>query len=165
MQLWFYLDIARLVPLIAILFYGAIKDLKHASVTNYAWTYAPIGCFIMLIEYISYAPSLLPYAFLSLGVTVILALALFFIPRIGWGGADSKALITIAVCFPLGTNLYDILTLDAVSRVLVCMYDRRGFSCSTKEERTNTIPTLPVPWLHNLLLHLNYVSTPDFLKA
>lgn len=93
------LDTIRLVPLIAVLAYAAWKDHKHGEVTNKIWLYTPIGLALTVAEYASVFPMILVVCTLSIVAATVFSLVLFYLNQ--WGGADTKALITIASCYPL----------------------------------------------------------------
>jgi preflagellin peptidase FlaK len=81
------------------LFYASWSDYKTREVSNRVWAiYAPIAIALSLTELLLYEPSQWPIYGLSVGVTVGLALLLFYAG--GFGGADSKALMCIAVALP-----------------------------------------------------------------
>ena len=98
---WLILDLARLVPVFVVLVAAALQDIRFGEVTNKLWLYAPFGFTFMFIEYALLGWGLLPYAFLSLTVSLV---AVYLVQRFvkrGWGGADTKALITIALSYPV----------------------------------------------------------------
>jgi preflagellin peptidase FlaK len=81
------------------LVYASWSDYKIREVSNRVWViYAPIALTLSLAGLILYEPSQWPLYALSVGVTVGLALLLFYAG--GFGGADSKALMCIAVALP-----------------------------------------------------------------
>lgn len=114
------IDILRLVPLLTVFLYAGYQDYKTGEVSNKTWTYTAIGATITLAEYILLAPNILINAVASALVCIIIAYALFKIPY-GWGGADAKALITLALCYPLAPAhlawlpLYPMLTFAIAS--------------------------------------------------
>lgn len=118
------IDIIRIIPLAIIFAYAAIQDYKTGEVTNKIWLYTLIGAPITLTEYILLAPNMLPLVIISAVTCIAIALVLFRI-RNGWGGADAKALITIALCYPLGPAylawlpLYPMLIFGVSSAIAV----------------------------------------------
>jgi preflagellin peptidase FlaK len=85
---------------LAILTYSSWSDYKTREVSNRVWAiYAPIALALSLTQIGLYEPSQLPFYALSFGVTAGLALLLFYAG--GFGGADSKALMCIALSLPL----------------------------------------------------------------
>lgn len=118
------IDIIRLVPLVAIFLYAAWIDYRTGEVSNKVWLYAFIGGPIAMAEYVLLAPNMLPLVALSSIVCIVIALVLFRM-RNGWGGADAKALITVALCYPLGPAylawlpLYPMLIFGVSSAIAV----------------------------------------------
>ena len=88
----------------AVLFYASWSDYKTREVGNRVWAiYAPIAFCLSLVELIIYSPEKLPFYGLSFGVTALFALLLFYSG--GFGGADSKALMCIALALPFSTEM------------------------------------------------------------
>ncbi len=86
------------------LFYASWSDHKTREVSNRVWAvYAPIALFLSLTELLLYEPTKLPFYGLSFGVTAAFALLLFYSG--GFGGADSKALMCIALALPFSTEM------------------------------------------------------------
>ncbi len=72
--------------------------------SNRVWIfYAPIALILTLTELLLYDSAMLPFFGLSFGVTLVIALLLFYSG--GFGGADSKALICIALALPFSTEI------------------------------------------------------------
>ncbi|MCW4025525.1 MAG: prepilin peptidase [Candidatus Bathyarchaeota archaeon] len=93
------LDIARIAVSIAFLGYASWKDHQTREVRNLVWAYyAPIALALTTIEFLLYQPTSLMFLGLSIGVTIFFALILFYTG--GFGGADSKALMCIAIALP-----------------------------------------------------------------
>jgi preflagellin peptidase FlaK len=83
---------------LGVLVYASWRDYKSREVSNKVWAiYAPIALALSLAQ-MAFDPSQLPYFALSVGVTCGLALLLFYAG--GFGGADSKALMCIALALP-----------------------------------------------------------------
>jgi archaeal preflagellin peptidase FlaK len=97
------------------LFYASWSDYKTREVSNRVWAiYAPIALALSLAELLLFEPSQLPFYGLSFGVTAGLALLLFYAG--GFGGADSKALMCIAIALPFAPlALFTPLLAGAVS--------------------------------------------------
>jgi archaeal preflagellin peptidase FlaK len=90
---------AQVTLTLAILIYASWSDYKTREVSNRVWViYAPIALILSLIQLLLYQPSQLPLFGLSFGVTVGIALLLFYTGA--FGGADSKALMCIALSLP-----------------------------------------------------------------
>jgi len=84
---------------LAFLLYASWSDYRTREVSNGVWAlYAPLALFLSLIELLLYDPSKLPFFGLSFGVTAAFAVILFYSG--GFGGADSKALMCIALALP-----------------------------------------------------------------
>jgi preflagellin peptidase FlaK len=84
---------------LAFLLYASWSDYKTREVSNRVWAfYAPIALFLSLSELLLYEPSKLPFFGLSFGVTAAFAIILFYTGA--FGGADSKALMCIALALP-----------------------------------------------------------------
>lgn len=84
---------------LVILIYASWRDYVCREVSNKVWAiYAPVALALTLSELLLYEPSSLEWYALSVGVTVAIALLLFYTG--GFGGADSKALMCIALALP-----------------------------------------------------------------
>ena len=82
-----------------VLFYSSWSDYKTREVSNRVWViYAPLALALTLADLFLFEPSKLLFFGISVGVTVGLALLLFYAG--GFGGADSKALMCIALALP-----------------------------------------------------------------
>ena len=94
---------AKVTLSLAVLLYASWSDYKTREVSNRVWAvYAPIALSLSLAELLLYEPSKLPFFGLSFGVTAVLAIILFYSG--GFGGADSKALMCIALALPFSTE-------------------------------------------------------------
>lgn len=83
--------------------YASWSDYKTREVSNRVWIiYAPAALILSLANFLFYEPSRLPFFGLSFGVTAAIALLLFYSG--GFGGADSKALMCIALSLPFSTE-------------------------------------------------------------
>jgi archaeal preflagellin peptidase FlaK len=90
---------ARVVLSLAVLVYSSWSDYKTREVSNKVWAiYAPMALVLILPEMLLYDSANLPLLGLSIGVTVGFAFLLFYAG--GFGGADSKALMCIAIALP-----------------------------------------------------------------
>jgi preflagellin peptidase FlaK len=90
---------ANLAVSIVILLYASWSDYKTREVSNKVWAiYGPIGLVLSLSELLLYEQDQLLFYTLGVGVTVGLAFLLFYAG--GFGGADSKALMCIALSLP-----------------------------------------------------------------
>jgi preflagellin peptidase FlaK len=90
---------AKVTLSLAFLLYASWSDYKTREVSNRVWAfYAPLALFLSISELLLYEPSKLPFFGLSFGVTAAFAIILFYTG--GFGGADSKALMCIALALP-----------------------------------------------------------------
>jgi preflagellin peptidase FlaK len=96
---------ANIAMSLAFLLYASWSDYKTREVTNRVWAvYAPAALVLTLAELLLFEqdPILKLVQFgLSFGVTAVLAVILFYSG--GFGGADSKALMCIALALPFST--------------------------------------------------------------
>ena len=97
------------------MFYASWSDYKTREVSNRFWAiYAPIALALSLSELLLFEPFQLPFYGLSFGITAAIALMLFYVG--GFGGADSKALMCIALALPFAPlTLFTPLLAEAVS--------------------------------------------------
>ena len=94
---------AKIALSLAFLLYASWSDYKTREVSNRVWAiYAPIALILSLTELLLYDSSKLPLFGLSFGVTAAFAIILFYSG--GFGGADSKALMCIALALPFSTE-------------------------------------------------------------
>jgi preflagellin peptidase FlaK len=90
---------AKVTLSLAFLLYASWSDYKTREVTNRVWAiYAPLALFLSIPELLLYDPSKLPLFALSFGATAAFAIILFYTGA--FGGADSKALMCIALALP-----------------------------------------------------------------
>lgn len=97
------LTAARVTISLGVLLYSSWRDYKVREVSNRVWViYAPIALALSLVEFGLYDPAKLPFFGLSFGVTAVIAILLFYTG--GFGGADSKALMCIALTLPFSVD-------------------------------------------------------------
>jgi archaeal preflagellin peptidase FlaK len=115
---------------LALLLYASWSDYKTREVTNKVWAvYAPIALALSLGELAFFEPTQLPFYALSFGVTAGLALLLFYAG--GFGGADSKALMCIALALPFAPiALFTPLLVGGLSPVMQLIFPLTIFSNS-----------------------------------
>jgi preflagellin peptidase FlaK len=90
---------ARVALSLAFLLYASWSDYKTREVSNRVWVFfAPLALSFSLAELLLYEPSKLPFFGLSFGLTAVFAIILFYSG--GFGGADAKALMCIALALP-----------------------------------------------------------------
>ena len=104
-----------------LLTYASWSDYKTREVSNRVWAiYAPIAIVLSLADLLIYDPSKLVLFGISVGFTVGLAFLLFYSGA--FGGADSKALMCIALALPFApvTLFTPILagSFDPISQIL-----------------------------------------------
>jgi preflagellin peptidase FlaK len=93
------LTAANVIVTLVFLLYASWRDHKTREVSNRVWViYGPIALTLSLSELLFFEPSQLLLYGLSVGVTVGFAFLLFY--SSGFGGADSKALMCIAISLP-----------------------------------------------------------------
>jgi preflagellin peptidase FlaK len=90
---------ARVSVVIAFFVYASWSDHKSREVSDKVWILlGPLSLALMLAELLLFYPSnLIPYA-ISFGVTTAFAIILFYAG--GFGGADAKALMCLALALP-----------------------------------------------------------------
>jgi preflagellin peptidase FlaK len=97
------LNAANVVISLVILLYASWSDYKTREVSNGVWAiYAPIALALSLIDLLLYNSTNLLGFGLSFAVTTVIALLLFYTG--GFGGADSKALMCIALAVPFSVG-------------------------------------------------------------
>ncbi len=90
---------ARVTISLVFLVFASWSDFKTREVSNRVWAiYAPVALVLSLVELVLYDFSRVWLFGLSVGITVGFALLLFYSG--GFGGADSKALMCIALALP-----------------------------------------------------------------
>ena len=97
---------AKITLSLSFLLYASWSDYKTREVSNRVWAiYAPIALILSLAEILLCEQELLSKLALfglSFGVTAALAIIIFYSG--GFGGADSKALMCIALALPFSTE-------------------------------------------------------------
>jgi archaeal preflagellin peptidase FlaK len=103
------LILAKILLSLTVLLYASWSDYKIREVSNRVWViYAPLALTLTLLELTLYDSVNLPFFALSFGLTAFIALILFYSGA--FGGADSKALMCIALALPFAptTLLYPL---------------------------------------------------------
>ena len=136
---------ARVALSLTVLVYASWSDFKTREVSNRVWTiYAPIALCLSLIEILLYEPAKLSFFGLGFGLTATFALLLFYSG--GFGGADSKALMCIALALPFSTeNLFTPIIASGVSPLSQTFFPLTIFSNSVLFAATSGLYLL----LHN----------------
>ena len=89
----------RIFVSLIFLTYASWNDYKTREVSNRVWLfYAPVALLLSLVDFGLYDPTNLPFFALSFSITSIIAIGLFYTG--GFGGADSKGLMCIAIALP-----------------------------------------------------------------
>lgn len=92
-------DLARTALSLLFLFYASWSDYKTREVSNMVWAlFAPVAFALTFYELYVYDFSQLPFYGISFGLTTVFAVLLFYSG--GFGGADSKALMCLALAIP-----------------------------------------------------------------
>jgi preflagellin peptidase FlaK len=90
---------AKIALSLAVLFYASWSDYKTREVSNNVWIlYAPPAFALTFAELFLYDPFMLPYYGLCFALTSAFAIILFYAG--GFGGADAKALMCLALALP-----------------------------------------------------------------
>jgi preflagellin peptidase FlaK len=96
-------DGARIILCLGFLIYASWRDHKTREVSNKVWTIlGPIALVLTALQFFMFAPELLLTYVISFAVTSALALTIFYVG--GFGGADAKALMCIALALPVYPN-------------------------------------------------------------
>lgn len=99
MQLVSIVTFAKLLLSLAFLVYASWSDYKTREVSNTVWIfYAPTAFFLTFTEFLLSDFSMLPFYGLCFGLTSAFAVILFYVG--GFGGADAKALMCLALALP-----------------------------------------------------------------
>jgi preflagellin peptidase FlaK len=99
MEAQIILDATRAALSLSFLFYASWSDCKTREVSNSVWVlFAPIALALTLAELLLFASSQLIFYGICIGLTTAFAMILFYAG--GFGGADAKALICLALALP-----------------------------------------------------------------
>jgi len=94
------LDAARVALCLVFLLYASWSDYKSREVSNRVWAvFGPTALALTAFQFLFFSPDLLITYFLSFAVTSVLAIVIFYVG--GFGGADAKALMCIALALPI----------------------------------------------------------------
>ena len=121
---------AKVAVSLIFLLYASWSDYKTREVSNSVWIfYAPIALILSIVEYLIFDFSKLPFFGLSVGFTFLIAFLLFYSG--GFGGADSKAFMCIALALPFSTEmLFSPITPQGVSPLAQLLFPMVIFSNS-----------------------------------
>jgi len=93
-------DGARIILCLSFLIYASWSDWKTREVSNKVWVIlGPLALALTAFQFLIYSPQLLLLYILSFVITSVLAIAIFYAG--GFGGADAKALMCIALALPV----------------------------------------------------------------
>lgn len=100
------LESFRIILLLGFLGYASWSDYKTREVSNKVWMIlGPLSFALTTFQFLVYSPqpvqNMIVYA-LSFGITSSLAIIIFYVG--GFGGADAKALMCIALALPIYPN-------------------------------------------------------------
>lgn len=142
-------EAAKVALSLALFIYASWSDFKTREVSNRVWLfYAPVALILSAAEFLLYEPSRLPFFGLSFGVTAVIAVALFHSG--GFGGADSKALMCLALALPfIPTALFTPFLAAGVSPLLQNLFPLTVFSNAVLFAAASGIYLL----IHNILWH------------
>ena len=94
------LDGARVILCLSFLIYASWSDYKTREVSNRVWIiFGPLALALTAFELVVYSPQPLFTYILAFAITSALAIAIFYAG--GFGGADAKALMCIALALPV----------------------------------------------------------------
>lgn len=92
-------DALRTATALLFLFYASWSDYKTREVSNTVWmAFAPLAFGLAFLEIYIYEISQLPFYGMCFGLTAAFAIILFYSG--GFGGADAKALMCLALALP-----------------------------------------------------------------
>jgi len=92
-------DTLRAATALLFLFYASWSDYKTREVSNTVWmVFAPLAFALTFLEIYIYEISQLPFFGMCFGLTAAFAIILFYSG--GFGGADAKALMCLALALP-----------------------------------------------------------------
>lgn len=93
------LTATRTLLTIAVLTYSSYCDYKTREVSNKVWIlFAPVAFILTFLEIFQYESSQLSFYGICVGLTTVIAVALFYSGA--FGGADAKALMCLALALP-----------------------------------------------------------------
>lgn len=118
------MEYARLAASLLMLSYGSYRDLRTREVANKLWLiFGAVGVVMNVVDFVflGRATSDLIQVGVSVGLTWPIAVAFFYVGL--YGGADAKALMTLAVLVPTatrGTNLHPFTPLTVLTNGVFC---------------------------------------------
>jgi len=96
------LDLAALLLTIGVFIAASLSDLKTREISNKFWLVYGPGALLVFALRVIFAPDALPILLVSAGATIVVAFLLFQFSVMG--GADSKALMCLALALPVAPS-------------------------------------------------------------
>src|SRR6266852_4107535 len=96
------LDLAALLLTIGVFIAASLSDLKTREISNKFWLLYGPGASLIFALRLVFAPDALPILLVSAGATIVVAFLLFQFSVMG--GADSKALMCLALALPVAPS-------------------------------------------------------------
>jgi len=96
------LDLAALLLTIGVFIAASLSDLKTREISNKFWLVYGPGALLVFALRVIFAPDALPILLVSTGATIVVAFLLFQFSVMG--GADSKALMCLALALPVAPS-------------------------------------------------------------
>src|SRR5205823_8459827 len=100
------LDLAALLVTAGVFIAASMSDLKTREISNRFWiVYGPVAGLVFALR-MFFAPDLIPIFLVSTGATILVSFLLF---QFGvMGGADSKAMMCLALALPVAPSFLEI---------------------------------------------------------
>lgn len=142
-------ETTELILALTLLVYASWSDYKTREVSNKVWiVFAPSAFVLKIGELFLYDPSQVFLYGLSFSLTAVFAIILFYLG--GFGGADSKALMCLALALPLyPEELFKPILAEGISPVSQFLFPMTVFSNSVLLAAATGIFLL----LHNIFWH------------
>jgi len=142
------LYVARIAIALFFLLYASWSDYKTREVSNTVWEiFAPIALALTIFDIYINDSTQLPLYGICIGLTVAIAFALFYSG--GFGGADSKALMCLALALPFYSTNPSFPLLGQTSPISKTFFPITVFSNAVVLAAASAILIL----LYNLLSH------------
>lgn len=142
-------EAAKAILTLTFLLYASWSDYKTREVTNRVWiVFAPPALILSLVELFLYEPSKLLFFGVSIGLTTVFAIILFYVGA--FGGADSKALMCLALALPFfPEKLVSPLLTEGISPLSQFIFPLTIFSNAVLFAAATAVYML----LHNIIWH------------
>jgi preflagellin peptidase FlaK len=143
------LDLARTALTLIFLFYASWSDYKTREVSDTTWALlAPLALILTFSEIYIYEDSLFPLYGLCFGLTALFAIIIFYSG--GFGGADAKALMCLALALPFFPKSLPEPLFGAISPTSQILFPLAVFSNSVLLAALTAVAMLA----YNVLWHL-----------